>query len=56
MKLPRLQNLTIWFPFSDMELGWKSLENSFVTYTKIPFNGRQLTLFDAIRVSQGCLN
>ena len=56
MKVPRLQNLTIWYPFSDMELGSKSLENSFVTCTKIPFNGRELTLFDAIKVSTGCLN
>ena len=50
MKLPRLQNLTIWYPFSDMELGLKSLENSFVNYTTL--NGQELTLIDVIRVSQ----
>ena len=54
MKLPRLQKLKIFYPFSDMKLGLKSLENSFVNFST--FNGRELTLIDAIRVSLGCLN
>ena len=53
MKLPRLKNLSIWYPQSDMKLSLKSLENSFLNYTS--FHSQAQTLTDVIRVSTGFL-
>ena len=53
MKLPRLKNLSIWYPQSDMKLSLKSLENSFLNFTT--FYSQAQTFTDVIRVSPGFL-
>ena len=49
MKLPRLQNVLVWYPQSDMKLSFKSLEKSFLIYQTR--NGQGSILTDLIRVS-----